>query len=201
MTWWWKSRLRSILLWCTLSPRAWWEFAQPIPQPQPHQIQATSVSYSTVYGNAGWLTYWAGPGIEPTSSWILVRVVSAEPQWKLPVLHLIVLCFKAQIIAFFFLMKLKFGVNAVLSERGHQGHFPVGFAHSMFLLHMLVVLATSQTFSALLYLLQWYVISRLYVTTVTCWRLRWGLVLFGNKHSLIKVCTFVFLGIMLLDTY
>ena len=33
--------------------------------------------------NTGSLTHWARPGIEPTSSWILVRFVSTEPQ-KLP---------------------------------------------------------------------------------------------------------------------
>ena len=29
------------------------------------------------------LTHWARPGIEPTSSWLLVRFVSAEPQQEL----------------------------------------------------------------------------------------------------------------------
>ena len=33
--------------------------------------------------DAGSLTHWAGPGIELSSSWILVRLVSAEPHWKL----------------------------------------------------------------------------------------------------------------------
>ena len=28
-----------------------------------------------------------GPGIEPTSSWILVRFITAEPRWELPVIH------------------------------------------------------------------------------------------------------------------
>ena len=30
------------------------------------------------------LNHWGRPGIEPTSSWILVRFVTAEPQWELP---------------------------------------------------------------------------------------------------------------------
>ena len=34
----------------------------------------------------GSLTHWAGPGIEPTSSWILVGFMSTEPWWEL--LHL-----------------------------------------------------------------------------------------------------------------
>ena len=38
-----------------------------------------SLVYTTAHGNA-----WAGPGIQPTSSWILVRFVTSEPQWKPP---------------------------------------------------------------------------------------------------------------------
>ena len=34
-------------------------------------------------------THWARPGIEPTSSWILVRFVSTVPQWELLFLSLI----------------------------------------------------------------------------------------------------------------
>ena len=43
----------------------------PTPQPQQHQIQAESVTYTRVHSNAGSLTPWARPGIEPTTSWIL----------------------------------------------------------------------------------------------------------------------------------
>ena len=39
--------------------------------------------------NAGCLTHCMRPGIEPTCSWILVRFVSTEPQWELPILVLI----------------------------------------------------------------------------------------------------------------
>ena len=42
------------------------------PQPQIHQIQAASVTYTTAHGDAGYLTQWARPGIEAASSWILV---------------------------------------------------------------------------------------------------------------------------------
>ena len=44
----------------------------PIPQPQQHRIQTTSVTYTTAHGNTGSLTHWARPGIEPTS-WVLYR--------------------------------------------------------------------------------------------------------------------------------
>ena len=50
----------------------------PQTQPQPHQIQALSVNYTTAHGNARSLTHGARPKIEPTSSWMLV--ITAEPQ-------------------------------------------------------------------------------------------------------------------------
>ena len=45
----------------------------PIPQPQQRQIWAESVNYTTAHGNIRSLTHWARPGIEPASSWVLVR--------------------------------------------------------------------------------------------------------------------------------
>ena len=39
-----------------------------------------SATYTTAHSNARFLTYWVGPGIKPTSSWILVGFVSTEPQ-------------------------------------------------------------------------------------------------------------------------
>ena len=50
-----------------------------------------SVTYTTAYGNARSLTRCAGPEIKPTSSWLPVRFIAAEPQWELP--RLSVLCF------------------------------------------------------------------------------------------------------------
>ena len=46
---------------------------------QQRQIRALSATYTVAYGNAGSLTHWTGPGIEPTSSWILVEFVTDEP--------------------------------------------------------------------------------------------------------------------------
>ena len=45
---------------------------QPTPQPLQRRIRATSAIYTTAHGNAGSLTHWARPGIEPASSWFLV---------------------------------------------------------------------------------------------------------------------------------
>ena len=47
-------------------------------------IQAASATYTTALGNTRSLTHWVRPGIKPGSSWMPVRFVSAEPQWKLP---------------------------------------------------------------------------------------------------------------------
>ena len=48
----------------------------PIPQPKQRQIQAASATYTTAHGNAGSLTHWARPRIEPTASWFLVIFVN-----------------------------------------------------------------------------------------------------------------------------
>ena len=37
--------------------------------------------FGTAHGNAGSLTHWVRPGMEPASSWILVRCVTTEP-WQ-----------------------------------------------------------------------------------------------------------------------
>ena len=52
-------------------------------KPQKHQIRATSATYNTAHGKTGSLTHWMRPGIEPGSSWILVRFISTEPRREL----------------------------------------------------------------------------------------------------------------------
>ena len=47
--------------------------------PDPNHIW----TYATAQGNAEYLTYWVRPGIEPASSQLLGRFVTAEPQWEL----------------------------------------------------------------------------------------------------------------------
>ena len=54
---------------------------RPTPQPQQRGIQATSATYPTVHGNAGFLTYWARP-------WFLVGFVNHEPRWELPRIYI-----------------------------------------------------------------------------------------------------------------
>ena len=47
-----------------------------MPEAQQHRIQATSATYTTAHSNAGSLTHWARPGIEPTIPWFLVGFVN-----------------------------------------------------------------------------------------------------------------------------
>ena len=51
---------------------------QPRPQPRQHRIWATStsVTYTTGHSNAGSLRHWSRPGIKPTSSWILIGILT-----------------------------------------------------------------------------------------------------------------------------
>ena len=46
------------------------------------------MSVTAAHGNAGSLTHWARPGIKPTSSWIRVGFIIAEPQQELLDIHL-----------------------------------------------------------------------------------------------------------------
>ena len=52
-------------------------------QPQQLGIWASFSTYTTAHSNTGTLTHWSRPGIKPESSWILVKFVTAEPQWEL----------------------------------------------------------------------------------------------------------------------
>ena len=46
------------------------------PQPQQLGIWAMSATYTTAHSNAGSLTHWARPGIQPETSWFLVGFVN-----------------------------------------------------------------------------------------------------------------------------
>ena len=39
--------------------------------------RSKSATYTTTHSNAGSLTHWSSPGIEPASSWILVRFITS----------------------------------------------------------------------------------------------------------------------------
>ena len=64
--------------------------SQPTPQPQQCQIRATSATNTTAPSNARSFPHQARPGIEPASSWILVRFFPTQPQRaRLPLTSLI----------------------------------------------------------------------------------------------------------------
>ena len=80
-------------------------------QPQQCRSQATSATYTTAHGNAGSLTHWMSPGIEPASLWMLVRLISARPLWGL-LKYLLVPCDWGQVC----LWKVGFSWNMVLGD-------------------------------------------------------------------------------------
>ena len=49
------------------------------------QNKTVSANYPAAHSNTRSLTHWAGPGIKPMFSWILVGFVTAEPQGELQV--------------------------------------------------------------------------------------------------------------------
>ena len=61
---------------------------RPTAHPQQRRIWATSATHTTAHGNAGSLTHWARPGIEPASSWMPVRSISIASRQKLPFLFI-----------------------------------------------------------------------------------------------------------------
>ena len=51
---------------------------------RPSNARSEPLIYTTAHGNTGSLTHGARPGIKPSSSWLLVRFVTTEPQWEFP---------------------------------------------------------------------------------------------------------------------
>ena len=80
----------------------------PIPWPQQFRIRAASATYTTAHSTTGSSMHWAGPGIEPSSSQILVRSVIAEPQ---------------RTLHFFFLVSFFLNIKMIGSEDIPPNHF------------------------------------------------------------------------------
>ena len=80
------------------SPLFHWDIPPPFflgPHPRHMEVPRLGVeselqlpAYNTAHGNVGSLTHWVGPRIEPASSWMLVRLVTTEPQQELLVFPL-----------------------------------------------------------------------------------------------------------------
>ena len=77
-------------------------------QLQQHQIRAASVTDTTAHSNARSLTYRAGPGIQPASSWILVGFVTTEPQGELSFLFFFLSFFLFFLFIYLFIYLLAF---------------------------------------------------------------------------------------------
>ena len=76
----------------TVTPRAYgrsqargqiWAVASGLLYSHWNEGSELSLTYTTVQGNAGSLTHWVRPGIEPESSWVLVGFFTTEPQQEL----------------------------------------------------------------------------------------------------------------------
>ena len=66
-----------------------WNYScRPTPQAQQLGIQTTSVTYTTAHSNTESLTHWKSPGIEPSSSWILINSSVPLFAWQLKILFL-----------------------------------------------------------------------------------------------------------------
>ena len=71
---------------------------------------ATSESgtYTTAHGNAGSLTYWVRPGIEPATSWILVVFINCWATKETPTFSLLLIWLDLLLPFFFLLVFLSF---------------------------------------------------------------------------------------------
>ena len=89
---------------------------QLTPQPQQCRIQAVSVTYPTAHSNTRYLIHWSRSGIEPATSWILVRFVNRWAMTGTPQCFFGIGMFKGSILA-----------------HPHQGNLPLVLATSPFL--------------------------------------------------------------------
>ena len=87
---------------------------------QPHQIWATSATYTTAHGNAGSLTHWGRPGSEPVSSWIVAGFLTHWATAGTPIL-LLCTCFYLTMLWGFrsseFLFLLKWAPEAFFCKK------------------------------------------------------------------------------------
>ena len=73
-------------------------------QPQQHQIQAVSSTYTTAHGNTGSCTHWLRPGTKPATSWFLVRFVNHWAMTGTPTFLKFQPCAKPQAKSFMYLI-------------------------------------------------------------------------------------------------
>ena len=90
-----------------------------------------SVTYTTAYGNAGSVTHWVRPGIEPAS--FLVGFISTAPWWELPYLFKfwfsLGICPGVGLLNHIVVLFLAFlrNFHAVFHSRKHSGYINLHF--------------------------------------------------------------------------
>ena len=102
---------------------------QLTPQPQQCRIQAVSVTYPTAHSNTRYLIHWSKSGIEPATSWILVRFVNRWAMTGTPQCFFGIGMFKGSILA-----------------HPHQGNLPRCFSHITLSGHFTAARVTSCSF-------------------------------------------------------
>ena len=102
-------------------------------------IWAASVAYTTAHDNARSLNHWVRPGVEPTSSCILLRFITTEPQWEL--------LFHIYIFFFSIIAGLQCSINFLLYSMVTQLHIHVYFlfSHIIMLHHKWLDIVPSAT--------------------------------------------------------
>ena len=84
-------------------------------------------AYTTAHGNPRSLTHRARSGIEPTTSWFLVRFVSAVPQQELLLIHLFLLLL---LLLLFLLFRATLEAHGGSQARDTIGAVAAGHSHS-----------------------------------------------------------------------
>ena len=101
---------------------------RPAPEPQQLGIWAASATYTTVQGNTGSLTHWVRPGMEPTTSWLLVGLVNHSATRGTPLFCFLIVCCRQinpEVLPIFTLWNLKLYplLIFITLERSHWTYF------------------------------------------------------------------------------
>ena len=84
-------------------------------------IQATSVTHTTAHSNAGSLTSWARPGIEPTTLLILVGFISTVQEWELLWLNFLNIIWNNSLMSHYIHTSWHFtSISTCISQKGYS---------------------------------------------------------------------------------
>ena len=82
--------------------------------------------YTTVHGNARSLTHSVRPGVEPVSSWMIVRFVPTEPRWELYISFFLFFFFFFCLFAFSRATPAARALTGAVATGVHQSHSNAG---------------------------------------------------------------------------